>query len=257
MPTNIKPATSFDLTLILPPLWDVTRPWTATAYLTETMKAHGYRVQFLDYNIQLFHQCERFGCGALWTDPGLAVAWRDARLGFLVNMLDLDEIGGGVIGISVGCTGLAFSLELMKALRRKFPHRKIMLGGHELFLPQDVARVPLDCADAICKGEGELTLRDVMARGFSALEEVPGLYLPQDDGWRLTKNRELLRELDTLPWLTFNEVDVTQYTQRMLPLVGSRGCINQCTYCYDRFMTQSWYRTRSAQNLVNGLCTTC
>jgi len=46
---------SYDITLILTPLWDVTRPWTATAHLCEYMRSLAYRVRFIDLNLQL-HQ---------------------------------------------------------------------------------------------------------------------------------------------------------------------------------------------------------
>ena len=244
---------SYDFTLILPPLWDVTRPWTATAYLFEYMRALGYRVQFCDYNIQLYHRCEELGCGDWWRNPSHFQVWTSGQLNFLIHLLDLDEIAADIIGISTGCTNIAFAIELARVLRRKFPARKLIMGGHQVFLPEDVARVPVDCADAVCKGEGEHTLRDVIERGCERLEEVPGLYLPTESGWRLTSERPLIQNLDSLPWLTFDEVDVSLYDRRFLPLVGSRGCINQCNYCYDRYMMQGCYRTRSSANQLDEL----
>jgi hypothetical protein len=248
-----NPKKSYDFTLILPPLWDVTRPWTATAYLFEYMRSLGYRVQFCDYNIQLYHRCKEFGCGDWWRSPSHFNAWQTGQLNFLIHLLDLDEIGAEIIGISAGCTNIAFAIELARVLRAKFPHRKIIMGGHEVFLPQEVARVPLDCVNAVCKGEGEHTLRDVMEQGFERLEGVPGLYLPTESGWQLTSERPLIRDLDSLPWLRFDEVDVSLYDRRFLPLVGSRGCINRCNYCYDRYMMQACYRTRSSANQLDEL----
>jgi hypothetical protein len=215
------------------------------------MRSLGYRVQFIDFNIQLYQWCKQFGCGDLWHNWRYFKAWNEGQLNLLANLIDSSEIRGEVVGLSVGATSLAFTVALAGVIRKRFPRKKVIWGGHGVFLPSEVAAIPLTHADAICRGEGEYTLRDVMERGFKNLGEVPGLYLPDEPGWRLTSERELIRDLDSIPWPTYEWITLDHYDTRFLPVVGSRGCINCCNYCYDRYMMHGRYRTRSAVNLVD------
>jgi len=177
---------SYDLTLILPPLWDVTRPWTATVYLCEYMRSLGYRVQFIDFNIELYHWCKSFDCGDLWHNWRYFEVWSDGRLNFLARLMDLNEIRGEVAGFSVGSTSLAFTTALAGEVRKRFPRKKIIWGGHGVFLPSEVALIPMTHAGAICKGEDERA--EAMAAARSCVKRM--------------RNRRIARGLDHFGLLT-------------------------------------------------------
>lgn len=243
---------SYDITIIMAPMWNVREPWTAPAYICEALRAKGYRVQFLDYNIHLYRMCERLGYGHLWLDDAYLTAWGKGELNWLAHWPDLAEIEGGVIGFSATETNLAFSVALATLVRERYPRRKIVFGGHQVFFQSDVARVPASVADAICKGEGERTICQIMERGFERLDEVTGLYLPNENGWQLTSEPSLERDLDSIAWPRFEEIDLGQYGKRFLPLMGSRGCIGRCIFCSDRRRTAG-FRYRSARDQVDEL----
>jgi anaerobic magnesium-protoporphyrin IX monomethyl ester cyclase len=95
--------------------------------------------------------------------------------------------------------------------------------------------------DAIIKGEGEITLIELLRalETGTSLEKVAGLILPTADG-RLhdTGNRPLIEDLDTLPFPAYDLLPMDKYgTARYLFSPGgvtihhSRGCINGCRYC--------------------------
>lgn len=243
---------SYDITIIMPPKWNVREPWTAPAYVTEALRRDGYTVQFLDFNIELYHACKELGYGALWQDDAYFHAWMYGHLNHLVHLLDLDRIQGSHVGISVTQTSISFAVLLANQIRAKWPRRRIIFGGHSLHFPDEAALIPLESADAVCKGEGERTICETMARGFEKLHEVAGLYLPNGGGWRLSSERPQEKDLDGLAWPRFDGLDQGLYEQRLIPVMGSRGCIGRCLFCPDRYRTPG-FRTRSADSQVDEL----
>ncbi|HEO71701.1 MAG TPA: hypothetical protein ENN80_10610, partial [Candidatus Hydrogenedentes bacterium] len=219
-----------DITIILAPKWDHREPSVATAYICQYLRFLGYRVQFLDYNIELYTLCKHLGFGEIWPSSTYHQAWIEGDMDPLVGLLDIERIESEVVGLSLTATNRSLSILLARRIRERYPNKKIILGGYALFFQSDLVGLPTAYADAVCKGEGEHTLRDVLERGFHGLQDVPGLYLPHNGGWRLTQERPLIRDLDAIPWPTFEEVDMGQYEVPDLPLVGSRGCIGNCIF---------------------------
>jgi hypothetical protein len=246
------PSTSYDATIIMPPMWHIREPWTAPAYICEALRTKGYRVQFLDYNVRLYHLCEKLGYSFLWEDGGFFKTWCSDDLNYFAHLFDLDEIAGGVIGISCTQTSWSFGRELGRLIRARFPQRKIIFGGHSLYFAEEASRIPTDAADAICRGEGEHTICELMERGFGAIGDIPGLYVPSANGWRLTSERPQEKQLDALAWPRFEGINLDDYGKHFLPLMGARGCIGRCEFCPDRYRTPG-FRTRSAVNQVDEL----
>ncbi len=241
-----------DITLIMPPMWSTTVPWTAPAFLCESLRKRGFKVQFLDYNIQLFHLCKRLGYACLWDDPSLFNAWVHGEFDYLSHLFDLEEIQGAVVAFSTTLTSLRSAVVLAERIRHRFPRRKIIFGGHSVHLPEQTTGVPTGAVDAICKGEGEELICEVMEKGFNRLHEIPGLYLPTDKGWKLNRERPLVADLDSVPWPRYSEVDHSLYTKPYLGLVGSRGCLGKCVFCAERRVFPG-HRSRSAVNQVDEL----
>ena len=192
------------------------------------------------------------GMADLWESSAYHLAWASGDMKFLLGLVDLDDIRGDVVGISTTLTARPFALKLAEEIRRRYPSKKIILGGHAMHFETDVLGISTNDVDAICKGEGEHTIRDVLDREFKNLSDVPGLYLPDGDTWRLTSDRKLIPDLDDVPWPSFDEVDVSAYPVQDLPLMGSRGCIARCIFCNDRIRTPK-FRTRSAIHQVEEL----
>ncbi len=248
--TNSK---SCDVSIIMSPKWDHREPWTAPAYVCQYLRHLGLSVEFHDFNIQLFNICKEIGFEHIWKNSAYHQAWLKGDLNFLSGFLDLKQIRGDVVGFSCVGTNRSFSLHLANEIRLRHPKKKIIMGGHDLYFESDVGTINNRLADAICKGEGEHTLRDVMERGCDNLESVPGLYIPNGNGWKLTEDRPLIKDLNEIPWPTFEEIDdLGVYEVQDLPLTASRGCIAKCIFCNDRIRTPN-YRTRSAISQVDEL----
>ncbi len=241
-----------DITLIMPPMWSTTVPWTGPAFLCESLRQRGFKVQFLDYNIQLFRLCERLGFAQHWEEPAFFNAWTRGDFDYLSYLVDLEEIQGSVIAFSTTMTSLRSAGVLAERIRNRFPRRKIVFGGHGVHVLDLTNRVPSGAVDAICSGEGEDLICEVMEKGFGRLQEVAGLYLPTEHGWKLNRERPFVADLDTIPWPRYSEVDHSLYTKQYLGLVGSRGCLGKCVFCSERHMFPG-HRSRSAINQVDEL----
>ncbi|MDE3092064.1 MAG: B12-binding domain-containing radical SAM protein, partial [Chloroflexota bacterium] len=117
-------------------------------------------------------------------------------------------------------------------------------------------------ADYIIVGEGEITLGELMdaltGRAPRDLQTVCGLAYRNNDGTiSHTPTREFLRDLDTLPFPTWDLVDISQYRQLWrarhgyfsMNLVTTRGCPYHCNWCAKPIYGQR-YNVRHPENVV-------
>jgi len=140
-------------------------------------------------------------------------------------------------------------------LRELQPDRPIVWGGvHPTLVSETTIRHPL--VDLICLGDGEETIVE-LAASLSAgrgVEAVPGLVFKRGDEVRRTPDRPLLSDLDRLPRLNYDLVNVDDYKtighllrETQLQLCTSRGCVHRCGYCYNLLFNQRKYRCMSAE----------
>jgi len=238
---------SYDFSVIMPPKWDYREPWTAPAYICQYLRHKGYSVQFLDYNIKLYNICRELGFESLWTDSAYHQAWVHGDLNFLVALIDLDEIRGEWVGFSCTATNRAFAYKMAGLLKQKNPDRTIVFGGHDVFYKHDLSYLRPSRVDAVVRDEGEHTIIELLENGISP--EVAGLFVHDGREWQHTDSRPLIRDLDSIPFPTFEECDLAEYPVPDLPLMGSRGCIGRCMFCNDRIRAPG-FRTRSAAHQV-------
>jgi radical SAM superfamily enzyme YgiQ (UPF0313 family) len=175
--------------------------------------------------------------------------------GWLVGLPD-DELvvrlpaDAPVLGVSVLFTHeWPAAVRLLAALRRARPDALLVVGG------EHVTAMPEFClltsaADVAVLGEGEETLVELLAarRAGRPLDGVPGLAFrePAPPGSlprvRVNPRRARRREVDALPRPAWRHFDVAGYAARglsgsvggalvTLPILATRGCPYQCTYC--------------------------
>ncbi len=94
-------------------------------------------------------------------------------------------------------------------------------------------------ADIVIKGEGELTLHELMVTDCTALETCLGIAYLQDGKLITNAKRTVLTELDQLPQPAWDLVDIHAYKQIWLQAHGyfslniatTRGCPFKCNWC--------------------------
>ena len=117
----------------------------------------------------------------------------------------------------------------------------------------DFADVLQQCPDldSVILGEPELIFAKVTEAisGKDSLKKFPGLAQRDDSGGIVSLRRELVADLNTLPFPVQTEA---MFRLPEINLQGSRGCYGGCTFCYiNPFYGQgSVWRGRTPENII-------
>jgi anaerobic magnesium-protoporphyrin IX monomethyl ester cyclase len=135
----------------------------------------------------------------------------------------------------------------------------VLVGGwHATVRPEAC----LEFADAVCLGEGDNSLPELVDRFFSGdgWQATPGFFVRLADG-RVLRNppAERVSELDALPWRDYTHPDKWmlqrgRVTRRdpmardpLFQVMSSQGCVQNCSFCHNSF--DSPYQPRSGGGL--------
>ena len=181
------------------------------------------------------------------------------RSDFMMQGLTLDETvrripaNAEVIGVSCMFSTLwPLTHRVADAIRARFPRALLVLGGeHGTAVPEHVlATSPFD---VVVLGEGEETFVELLrarARGVP-LAEVKGIAY-RDNGRAVTNGlSERRRDVDGIAPPDWKSFPIGEYIDRhqtngmnlgrSMPILGTRGCPFQCTFCSNPAMwTQRW-----------------
>jgi len=160
-----------------------------------------------------------------------------------------------LIGISCNFVNAApYAMRYAKDIKQKYPATTVISGGnHATFVPEDLL---FNGYDYIVCGEGEEGFKELVFWLLNGkyIRDLKGLcYL--DDG-KIIKNRsrELIKNLDTLPFNDYSEFDLEPYFKwakmRYINIETSRGCIYNCAFCSTVKMWGHKYRYKSPQRIV-------
>ncbi len=165
----------------------------------------------------------------------------------------------------IGFSLFQFSVNVLKDICKKIKYLKenihITAGGH--FVTGSYEQI-LDNfleLDSIIRGEGEYTLCELAEKIINELEwtQVPGLAYHKNGKACLSPNREMIIELDKLPYPARDFLDDKVDEGKKVDTINiysSRGCYGTCKFCsikafYDK-KGPAW-RARSAKNVVDEL----
>jgi len=118
-------------------------------------------------------------------------------------------------------------------------------------------------ADFVLLGEAELTLLELaneLSTGPANLFSIEGLAFKQDGAIVKTKRRNVLKELDSLPFPAWDMIDMGPYRKMWMKHAGffsmnmgtTRGCPFKCNWCAKPIYGNR-YNSRSPQNVVHEL----
>ena len=137
-----------------------------------------------------------------------------------------------------------------KLLKSKFDFFSIMGGPHVTFVPDAVKQPEVD---AICQGEGEATmveLLDTLERGEDWREIKNLAYC--DDGENLIKNplRPLVEDLDELGFpdrsVIYEAHSIYKDSGRKV-VVTQRGCPMLCSFCFHHAWKKKVYKAKNSE----------
>ena len=160
----------------------------------------------------------------------------------------------GVIGISIVFTHeWPAAAILVELLRSRFPLAKIILGGeHVTAMPEFcLATSP---ADIVVLGEGEETIIDLLSaiEDGGDLTRIPGTAVRVGERVHMNSRRERRRDIDNICLPAWHHVRLEVYHAHgfvggmdseslTVPVLATRGCPYQCTYCSSpRMWSPRW-----------------
>lgn len=262
----------FHVTLIRPPaIWSAgslnissITPPVALAYLSATLRDHGYSVKNIDSIGEGIDQVNRLKRNPKMEAQGLTFDEIIKRIPMNTN----------VIGISC-----MFSIEwpavrdLALEVRRAFPHVTLVMGGEHVTALPEFSMGDCHAIDYIVMGEGEQILLNLLnsLEGGIPIDKIQGIvYRKKCIAFRTlgtpTKpvmdgaSGSRIKNLDSLKWPAWDLTCVESYLDRKMshgryigrtmPIIGSRGCPYECTFCSNPSMWGRRYLTRSPADVV-------
>lgn len=174
------------------------------------------------------------------------------------------EFKPDIVGLSVTFFPLIDGAKAINKICKKVnPKTIVIFGGaytsirYEKFLREG------DCNYCVI-GEGEETFREFVEKYNSQLPltNIKGVAYKKDDEI-IFERRELIADLDKIPYPAYDLIDVKEYLKKKLvytteiipektmPIITSRGCPFNCVFCaIKKHMGQKW-RPHSPEYIIN------
>ncbi|MCX5795274.1 MAG: cobalamin-dependent protein [Elusimicrobia bacterium] len=178
----------------------------------------------------------------------------------------LGRLRPDVVGIGFGTPYVKIVADLTSRIRTALRPLIVWGGIHATVVPEQC--IPL--ADAVCIGEGEQPLRDLVANlgAGRAIDGIANLWVRTPDGVRRNEPGALLQDLDELPYRDF-EAEGKFYVEdgrvragdplallAELRTSASRGCPFSCSFCYNSVLRGiyrgkgEYFRRRSVGHVI-------
>ncbi len=217
-----------------------------------------YKGTRLNVSVRLYPLLSFMSLGAVLREKGLDVTVLDLGIeDEPYKALDqaLDELKPELVGFTA-TTPLHPEVEKISGIVRKKVGRdvRIVYGGpHATALPEESLRETE--VDIVVSSEGEITMSEIV--DGKPLADIKGIYYKDNGNVRSTPPRELIKDIDTLPFPALDLYDVTRY--RSVELIGkasptinietSRGCPYACTYC-NKNISGRLFRKKSPDRVI-------
>ena len=229
-------------------------PSISLAYLSGSIKSVGYKFSWTDAIGQ--------GLGQYWplTDSP----------GYQCQGLTLEEIVADipaqteVIAVNAMFSGeWPVTRRLLTLFRARFPNALIVAGGEHITALTEFCLRESPELDICVRGEGERVLIDLLEglRNRKPIAEIAGIaYLEQGDIYRENVGLTRVRDLESLPWPHWPDGYLEVFwaagksagvlTERDMPMIISRGCPYQCTFCSSPGMWTTRYVLRDVDDVI-------
>jgi anaerobic magnesium-protoporphyrin IX monomethyl ester cyclase len=224
-----------------PKQWATGKPYAplGTLYATSFLKQHGYEVSFFD---TMFSKGPKDIIPVIEeVKPDIFIVYDDG-FNYLTKMClgNMREAAFVMIQSAKerGCTVIVSSSD--------------STDRFELYLDKG--------ADFILLGEAELTLLELsngLISGMTDYFSIAGLAFKQNDAIVKTKHRNVIKDLDTLPFPAWDMINMEPYRDMWLSHAGyfsmnmgtTRGCPFKCNWCAKPIYGNR-YNSRSPQNVI-------
>jgi anaerobic magnesium-protoporphyrin IX monomethyl ester cyclase len=166
-----------------------------------------------------------------------------------------------VVGITCPSSTMGHVFKISEIAKKVSPKCVVVVGGnHPTALPKETIQSPF--IDFAVVGEGEATFYELLKaikNDEHDFNKIDGLYFKKDGKIVATKPRQLIADLDTIPFPARDLFQLDRYYQAPTkkvsdnqagPILTKRGCAFNCTHCISANMWTRNPRFRSTQNII-------
>lgn len=181
---------------------------------------------------------------------------------FEAVLLEIDQQNPDLIALPVVTDDLSWALKWSRRIKDHLDIPVVFGNVHATFHPKECLKY--DCVDYVVRGEGEITLLELVQamKGELSFDRVLGLGYKQDGEIKINEMRPLITDLDTLPFPDKDlYYDKMPYLNHGYTTMSGRGCPYRCTFCDNNtsmklykqevVKVQKWARRHSPQYVVN------
>ena len=152
-------------------------------------------------------------------------------------------------------------MKFVSELKGEIDTKVCVVGTHVSVFPKETLK-KYD-VDFVAIKEYDYTVLD-LAKALEAKEQLKNVkgICYKKDGIHRTKERELVKNIDSLPFVSqvykkFLNIEDYRYSLARHPMIqvwSARGCPNMCTFCqYPQVFSNRVFRARSSENFVDEL----
>lgn len=226
-------------------------------YLASTLQRHKHKVGLVDVNndfINSEHKGQKVN-----TTKYFSTEFIDKINSFKPNL----------VGISVLFSGrFKPTLYISQIIKKHYPYIPIVLGGiHPSIFPKEILK-NYSYVDYIIIGESEDSFPKLIEAHFNdrrLIKNIDGLAYRENGEIIINPKTKFIENLDDLPFPAYNVLNLKDYyfdTTKWynpkklpinipLPIISSRACPYQCTFCSMYMVHGRKFRPRSPKNVVD------
>lgn len=161
----------------------------------------------------------------------------------------IKHLNPDLIGVQVMSYRYLFTYNLIRWIKKVFPHVKIVVGGHHV---SSVRQTALNDNEAIDYGivlEGEEAIVE-LCQDKIPVSNIKGLLYRENENVIYNGDRLFCRNLDLMPFPKYSKFPLQRYPSEIIPITSSRGCPYSCIYCPVKLTIGKEIRCRSADNII-------
>ncbi len=168
---------------------------------------------------------------------------------------ELASYNPDIVGIGSMTPTIVSALKSAQVAKEACPDTKVVMGGpHATFADKDILTNE-KAVDFIVRGEGEETIVELaqQAPSMQRIGDIKGISFRKDKEIIQTPTRPFIQDLDALPRPAYKYVPMQKYRitgKTLLPIITSRGCPFQCSFCVASQMFGQRFRMRSPKNVL-------
>jgi radical SAM superfamily enzyme YgiQ (UPF0313 family) len=168
---------------------------------------------------------------------------------------ELSAFNPDVIGITSVTMNFIQATSIIQTAKKGFPEAITIMGGPHVSFDYEDTLKKYPEIDLIVIGEGEQTIAELVPsiKNKDAWGQINGLAYIENENLVVTPHRELIKNLDSLPFPSRNLLPMSRYLAMGFPIsiITSRGCPNKCIFCQGHRMVGHKIRSRNPKIVVD------